>query len=408
MKNDRNRLASVASHAALVTALALGLGHGFAPQMASAQEADKQESGADAVVVNLKDGKQATRKGEIVEETAAKVTLKAGDGKTTAIKRDEIAKIEYGGEPVGLRKAELSIGRSDFEGAARECKRVADEIDAGKGRAIWKPRALLKAGGAFVQAGQFEAAAEAYQAAAKSMPTSIWVREAYREGVRAWIRAKNAGKALAMAKEAPAAYKGAEYPDEAQDEAKLLSAEALEANGQTADARSIYNVLTNSKDLKVRGRAMLGAAKMAYAAKDTARAEAQFRAIMEDPNVERSVRCGAARWYGEALLAKPGTDKDYVKLRGVASAFSSATAVHSPARGEATDDREAALHQGAIVYDMLAELSKDPKDARAKELWQATAKQWREELVKLYKTSPYAAENTKKLAQAGGAADAPK
>jgi hypothetical protein len=243
-----------------------------------------------------------------------------------------------------------------------------------------------------------------FEGAAKALPGSIWVREAYREAVRALIRAKSPSKALALAGEAPKAFEAAEFPAEAQDEAKLLRAEALEASGQAGDARSIYNVLTNSKDVKVRGRALLGAARAAYQANDKARAESQFRAILDEKDVERSVRCGAARGLGDALLSKPGTEKDYPKLRAVADVYAKALAVHFPARGEPTDDREASLHQGAIVYDMLADLCKDPKDARAAELWKQTAKQLREELLKLYKSSPYRAENEKRLAQAAGSA----
>lgn len=392
-----------------IVALLLALVFGVVAPAARAQDSKPEaaETGTDSVVVNAKDGKQITRKGEIVEETAAKVVLKLSDGKTSTIKREEIARVEYGGQPTGLIKGELETGKNNFDLAANEFGRVAAEIDAGKGRQIWKPRALIAQGRALVSAGKFEDAGKAFVAAAKALPTSIWVREAYREGVRALIRAKNPGEALKFAGDAPAAFKAAEFPDEAQDEAKLLRAEALEASGQAGDARSIYNVLTNSKDVKVRGRALLGAARAAMAQKDTTRAEAQFRAILDEKDVERSVRCGAARGLGDALLSKPGTDKDYAKLRAVAATYAQALAVHSPARGEPTEDREAALHQGALVYDMLAALCKDAKDARARELWTENAKQLRQELVRLYKNSPYRPENEKKLASAAAAAEGP-
>ena len=73
-----------------------------------------------------------------------------------------------------------------------------------------------------------------------------------------------------------------------------------------------------------------------------------FRTILGEKDVERSVRCGAARGLGDAFMMRPGTAKDFQKLRAAARAYSDALAVHFPARGEPTEDREASYYDDPI------------------------------------------------------------
>ncbi len=368
------------------------------PALRAEEKETAAPAGVDTVHVLQKDGKALARKGEIVEETAAKVVLKTADG-LKPYKREEIQRVEYGGEPQGFRQAELLMNRNDPEAAAKALKLLADECEAGKQRALFKPRALLLQGRALVAAGKFDEAGDAFQAAIKANPKGPLLREATREGVRAYNRGRNTGKSTPLASEAKKSFADAELPEVTQDEAQLLLAESYEAAGKAAEARSIYNLLTNSKDPQVKGRGSLGAARAAFIGKDIDRAESQFRQILSDKDVERSVQCGAARGLGDAILSRPGAAKDFQKLRAAAKAYAEAVSVRAPARGEPTDDREAALHEGAKVYDLLAELGGD-KDGKAKEAYAAIAKQWREDLVRLYKTSPYARENEQKLAKA--------
>jgi hypothetical protein len=112
----------------MVLTIALGFGS-VAPSVGADEpekkdeqkpENGKPESGADSVVVKTKEGNQLTRKGEIVEETAAKIVLNLADGKTSTIKRDEIVRIEYGGQPIGMVKGDIALGKNDHEGAAKE------------------------------------------------------------------------------------------------------------------------------------------------------------------------------------------------------------------------------------------------------------------------------------------------
>lgn len=387
----------------LALALAIGAPCGAAR---AADEPPKEEAttGADTVVVNTKEGKTLAKKGEIVAETAAKVVIKIG-GKETTIKREEINRVDYGGTGV-FGQAEGQLSKGDYEFASSSFKKIVDDASL---RAVLRQRALVGYGRALAGSGKFDEAAAAYQQAAKA--TGTMVREAVRECVRALIRGKSAAKALAIANEAKATYKDAELPEEAQDEAQLLKAEALEASGNAGEARSIYNLLTNSRDPKVRGRAALGAARAAFAGKEHDRAAGMYLKILDEKDIERSVRCGAARGLGDVLVQKLAGAKDFQKLRAAASAYAQALAVHSPARGEETLDREAALNEGAKVYDTLAELCTGDKDGKGRELYESLAKQYREELVKLYKTSPYRQEAELKLAKSGSkepAADAPK
>jgi hypothetical protein len=386
----------------IALAMAIGLA---APARADEKPADAPapaESGVDTVHVLTKDGKTTARKGEIVEELVSKVLLKSG-GDAKPIKRDEIARIDYGGEPTAMRQAQVYLQKNDAEGAAKAFGDAVKEIESGKARGIFKPHALLGQGRALALSGKFAEAAEAFQGALKAQANWVLLRDATRECVRSLIRAGDAKKALQIATDAKAKFKDAELPEEAQDEAQLLKAEALEASGQPGEARSIYTLLTNSRDPKVKGRAALGAARAAFAGKDIERAEAQYRQIIGEKDVERSVRCGAARGLGDAIMSRPGAAKDFQKLRAAAAAYAQAVAVHFPARGEQTQDREGALHEGAKVYDALAELSAGEKDAKARELYASIARQLREELVRLYKTSQYRAENEQKLAKAGPA-----
>lgn len=401
----------------LVFAVAAGLfGATFAAPSLRAQEEKKDDggpppspgSGVDTVLILGKDGKASPRKGEIVEETAAKIMLKTADG-VKPFKREEIQRVEYGGEPMGFRQAEILMNKNDPEAAAKAYKAVADECDAGKQRAIFKPRAFVLQGRALVAAGNFSDAGQAFEAAIKANPKGPLLRDATREGVRAYIRGNNAAKASAIATEAKKSFSEAELPEVAQDEAQLLLAEAYEASGKAAEARSAYNLLTNSRDPQVKGRASLGAARSALISNDVARAASQFKNILSDDKVERSVRCGAARGLGDAIMKQPGIAKDYAKLREAAKAYADALAVHFPARGEPSEDREAALHEGAKVYDLLAEVSGSDKDGKAREAFTTNARQLREELLRLYKTSPFAKENEQKLLKAPepAGADAP-
>ena len=377
----------------LALALGLALPAALAPRTACAE--DKEESGTDTVYTVNKEGKTIAKKGEIVEDAYAKIVLKQGE-KNVTIKREEIQRIEYGGLPSGLNQADGLLAKgNDFDAAAAAYRKVAE--DSGT-RAIFKMRAFIGLGRALAGAGKFEDAAAAYQSAIKA-PTGNLLLDAVRECVRSLNRGKMGAKALVVAREAKATFRSADLPEEAQDWAQLLEAESLEASGQAGEARSKYNVLTNSKDPKVKGTASLGVARTAFDSKEYDRAEGAFRSILDQKDIERSVRCGAAVGLGNVLVKKLGNAKDFQKLRAAATAYAQALAVHFPGRGEPTDSREQALHECAKVYDALADLCVGEKDAKGKELYQSEARQLREELVRLYKTSQFRQENEQKLAK---------
>jgi hypothetical protein len=101
-------------------------------------------------------------------------------------------------------------------------------------------------------------------------------------------------------------------------------------------------------------------------------------------------------------MAKPNAKKDLDLLRQAAAAYAQATAVAFPAKTEASEDREAALAKGADVYDAIAALCVGDKEAKGRELYVSIARQYREELLRLYKSSSFRAEVEQKLGAAEG------
>lgn len=367
------------------------------PWPVRAQDAEAAAGSAD--VIFLVGGKRRT--GEILEEHAMRVKIKASD-QTQTLKREEIARVEYRDAPPQLKEAERALAKGDAEAAVKALRDGLAAVEAGKHRPLHKPHVLLALGRALLAAQKFAEAGESFVACAETAPSGPSIREAVREGVRAFIRAAEYRKAREFAEKSKEKLKSAELPEEAQDEANLLRAEALEAEGKVDEARQVYNLLTNSRDGRVRGRASLGAARGALQSKDFSRAESKFREILADKDAERSVKCGAARGLGDVILAQPGAKKDYVKLRMAADAYARALAVEFPARDEPTVDREAALAAGADVYDALAALAQGDKEAKARELYAALAQQYREELLRLYKTSALRADVEAKLKSGEG------
>jgi tetratricopeptide (TPR) repeat protein len=379
---------------ALLLALAALAGPALAPRAARAQEGEDASAGS-VDVVYLTNGKK--RSGEIVEEFAVRVKIKVAGDQIETIKREDIARVEYKDRPSEFRQADMALAKGDAESAVAALKAAVEGCDGGRVRPLFKAQALLRLGRALVAWGKYDDAAEAFKAACNAAPAGPYLRDAIREGVRAYVRGGNAKKGIELAEAAKDMLKKAELGDDALDEASLLKNEALEASGKVEEARMGYSLLTNSRDPRVRGRASLGAARGALAAKDIERAESKFREIIDDKDVERSVKCGAARGLGDAILARPGARKDVEKLRAAAAAYAQALAVAFPARDEPTGDREGALAACADVYDALAGLSKGEKETKARDLYKAMAQQLREELVRLYKNSPLRAEVEQKL-----------
>lgn len=359
-----------------------------------AQQDEEEGAAGTADVIHLTNGKRRT--GEIEEEFATKVRIKI-QGAIENVKREEIARIEYRERPAQFNETDSAIRRGDGEGAVKAAQSAVTACEAGKARPIFKSHSLLRLGRALVCAQKYGDAGDAFLACCSAAPAGPNLREAVREGARAYIRADRAKEASDLAEKAKDWMKKAELSDEAIDEAGLVGAEALEAQGKMEDARMAYSLLTNSKDPRVKGRASLGAARGALASKDIERAEGKFREILADKDIERSVKCGAARGLGDAIMARPGAKKDLEKLRSAATAYAQALAVAFPGRDEPTSDREAALAADAEVYDLLVALSSGEKDQKARELYQNMARQLREELVRLYKNSPLRAEAEQKL-----------
>jgi hypothetical protein len=391
-----NKLSLLALAAALaIPALAAG----------PARAQDEEAAPGTADVVHLADGKKRT--GEIEEEFATKVRMKV-QGQTVVVKREDIARIEYRDFPPQFGEVERAIARGDGDAAAKAAQGAVEAADGGKLRPLFKAPSLLRLGRALIAAQKYGDAGDAFLACCNAAPAGPCLRDAVREGARAYIRSGDAKKASDFIEKAKDWVKKAELPDEAVDEVSLLGAEAMEALGKMDDARMAYSLLTNSKDARVRGRASLGAARGALQSKDVERAEGKFKEILADKDVERSVKCGAARGLGDAILARPGAKKEPEKLRAAASAYAQALAVAFPGRDEPTADREAALVSAADVYETLASLSAGEKESKARELYQTMARQLREELVRLYKNSPLRAEVEQKLGTAAATGEGTK